>query len=214
MRRITHVLVAVSLALVGALGVTTPARAIIGGEADAGQHPYVGIIFTEEQHYCTATAIDPTKLVTAAHCLTDGVRQDFLVSFAEHPQVTQDGLPDPNASGLLHGTAVDIGPWCGHAGTCGPGLRGFADVDLAVVLMDQPLSLPGYAHLPSPSLVDSVTRDTALALVGYGVSSIEHGGGIPIFAGVAERRAVTAHRLPMDPVLSTEFLKYLSLIHI
>ncbi len=93
------------------LAVQSPANAILNGTPDAGRHPYVGIIFNSDIYACTASAISPTVLVTAAHCVTQGQGTRFRVSFKEKPDGTSVGVYD--------GTGYRITQYCD---TCGPGL--------------------------------------------------------------------------------------------
>lgn len=62
------------LAAVATVAVTaSPAQAILYGQPDEGEHPYVGVVrfFDEEGNYlwrCTGTLISPTVVLTAGHC--------------------------------------------------------------------------------------------------------------------------------------------------
>ena len=64
----------VLLAAVTALVVTaSPAHAVLYGQPDNNEHPYVGVIrfFDEDGNYlwrCTGTLISPTVVLTAGHC--------------------------------------------------------------------------------------------------------------------------------------------------
>ncbi len=64
----------VVLAAVAALVVTAgPAQAVLYGQPDNNEHPYVGVIrfFDEDGNYlwrCTGTLISPTVVLTAGHC--------------------------------------------------------------------------------------------------------------------------------------------------
>lgn len=203
-RRIALLLAIASVVM---LGWTGPAGALINGLPDSSHHPYVGIIFNSEE-FCTATAISPTVLITAAHCLENGA--EFSVSFAEHPVLDADGWPDPSAPDLTHGAAVDITDYCGLAGTCGPGLPGFADPDVAVVVLDSAINLARYAILPQPGVVDQLSSRQELTLVGYGVNRIRRGGGQPAFVAEIARRTMTADRQPIGAKLDAEFIAYRS----
>jgi hypothetical protein len=52
---------------------------------------------------------------------------------------------------------------------CGGGLVGFATHDVAVVILDEPVSLSSYARLPSLDQVDTLRMRQRATAVGYGV---------------------------------------------
>ena len=64
------------LVLLGAvallLATATPAGAITYGQPDAGEHPYVGLIFFDPAEpgwfSCSGTLLDADTFLTAAHC--------------------------------------------------------------------------------------------------------------------------------------------------
>src|SRR4051812_16789216 len=78
------ILPATALAVLAGAG---PSQAITSGELDAGAHPYVG--FARGLHSsCTATAVSPRLVVTAAHCFTVPTRTalgDFDQKFPTNP---------------------------------------------------------------------------------------------------------------------------------
>jgi hypothetical protein len=188
--------IAATVALSALFALPHPAGAIIGGSPDGSAHPYVGLIFTETG-YCTATAISPTVLVTASHCMQSVPTQDFYVTFAEHPALV-DGWPDPSAPGVVTGTGYELTNYCAHT-ACLPGLKGFATPDLAVVVLDTAVSLSQYASLPAPGVVDRLRNKARLTLVGFGVARIDRGGGQPVFVSDPQRRTVSAELLPAGP---------------
>ena len=61
-------LLAMAVVVVGLVWVV-PGGAITGGTPDGEHHPYVAFVRNTE-FACTAAAISPTVLVTAAHCFT------------------------------------------------------------------------------------------------------------------------------------------------
>ncbi len=146
MRKSLHVGLAVLGAATLTLGLTAPATAITGGDADGNGHPNVGLIsFYEDggRYRCTATLVNPTTLITAAHCVaTDGLT---AVTFkSEQAVLPPSGLPlaaDP-AKGY---TEADIkatpGFYAGKA-IAHPAYSNFTDLanwnDVAVVKFDKP----------------------------------------------------------------------------
>lgn len=150
------------LLLVSAIALLTAsaAQAIVGGEPDNGAHPYVAAI-SNGSDLCTGTAISPTILVTAAHCFTfpsEPVRVIFDDDFRSSTRT------------LVPGT------WYAHpqfCATCTPD-RKDAIADVAVVVLDEPVSLPRYAQLPALGLVDRLAPKTAVEIVGYGVQEFDN----------------------------------------
>lgn len=140
------------------------ALAITNGQPDGDNHPYVGVAFGPSagggHAFCSTAAISPTVLVTAAHCF---VGPDVWVIFAETlPSVssyTGTWTPDPD-----------------YCPGCGGGLPGFNTHDVAVIVLDEPVTLPRYAQLPAEGLVDTLPMRTDVDLVGYG-RQFDQGGG-------------------------------------
>jgi hypothetical protein len=161
MKKFTIILAIVVLL---ALTLAGTALAISNGQPDGDDHPYVGIALgpaTGGGYWvCSAAAISPTVLVTAAHCFEG---PEVFVSFDEEPtnyfQYTGTWTPDPD--------------WCIG---CGHGLPGFDSHDVAVIVLDEPVTLPRYAQLPTEGLVDTLPMNTEVDLVGYGVQ-FDSGGG-------------------------------------
>jgi len=160
MKKFTLIL---TLVVVLALTSIGTALAISNGQPDGDDHPYVGLAIgpaTGGGYWaCSAAAISPTMLVTAAHCFEGPAVE---VSFTEgSPRVWLPGTwtPDPD--------------WCIG---CGNGLPGFDSHDVAVIVLDQPVTLPRYAQLPTEGLVDTLAMNTNVDLVGYGVQ-FDSGGG-------------------------------------
>jgi hypothetical protein len=155
-----------AIVLILALALAGTALAITNGQPDGDGHPYVGIALgpaTGGGYWvCSAAAISPTVLVTAAHCFEG---PDVWVTFDEDPgdstyfQYTGTWTPDPD--------------WCPG---CGNGLPGFDSHDVAVIVLDEPVTLPRYAELPAEGLVDTLAMRAPVDLVGYGIQ-FDQGGG-------------------------------------
>src|SRR5262249_52259115 len=144
------VLCAVAAAI--ALGVAAGASAIINGQPDGNGHPYVGIV-TNGPFVCSGAAISPRVFVTAAHCF-DVPGEAVQVSF------------DPG--GFTSGATVVSGKWYPEPGfctRCDHGLPGFDTNDVAVVVLDEAVSLPRYGQLPAEGSIDSLPKQTPLTVV-------------------------------------------------
>jgi len=154
------------VALAGALtlvGVAVaPAGAIVGGQIDGTRHPQVAALVGDLPPYatgipfCTGTLISPTVVLTAAHCDLGPNGTLRGVSFAPRYQTG-----DP----VLHGTF--------HAD---PNFnKSQSDsADIAVVVLDQPVSGVTPARLPAAGVLDqmkangSLNQSTQFTAVGYG----------------------------------------------
>ena len=157
MRPLLRALLAATLV---ALTLASPSAAVLDGQPDT-EHRYVGILVTEMGGdivpVCSGFLVSPTVFVTAGHCIDDlGGVLPALVSF------DQTLTPD---SELLSGTAVPNPRFVANGS--------FAN-DVALVLLDEPVTDLGFAQLPSSNRLASVPRSSALTVVGYGASD-RHG---------------------------------------
>ena len=99
--------------------------------------------------------------MTAAHCVDDLGDLPALVSF------DQRFTP---GSEVVTGTAVP------NPGFGSPG----ADThDLALIVLDTPVTNRGYAQLPTPGRLASADKKDPLTIVGYGANGFVKGGGKP-----------------------------------
>jgi Trypsin len=146
-----------------ALTVAAPSSAVLDGTPDTA-HPYVGILVTEIEGttvpVCSGFLVSPTVFVTAGHCVDDlGGTLPAFVSF------DQSFTP---ASELHAGTAMP-NPRFGSAGP--------HSFDVALVLLDEPVTGRGFAQLPTLDRLASVPRSSALTVVGYGANA-RHGNDL------------------------------------
>ncbi len=205
----TAVTMAIAILLFGGL----PAVAITNGEPDAGRHPYVGLAvfysFNKEgvlqpTHRCSASLLSPTVVLTAGHC-TDGADaaavwfDDVVEDNPEYPNpgtTSYDGIPHTNPDFCIE---------------CGQGLPRFAQRDVGVIVLTEPVPtdvVGEYAELPTVGLVDSLEQKTIVDVVGYGVSARSTGGGPPVIGGPKVRLfARTQLVAPGSFVHSDEFIR-------
>ena len=154
------VLAATALAL---LAVAGPSQAITSGELDNGAHPYVGFA-RNLQFSCSATAVSSRLVVTAAHCFTFPTDTAW-VNFDENFRTN----PFPSTS-FHKGTWYADPQFCT---ACKPGLVGFDTHDIAVIVLDEPLTtLTSYGALPSLGLADRLGKGAEITSVGYGVQEL------------------------------------------
>jgi hypothetical protein len=153
-----------AVALVATLAFAAPASAITYGAPDGDGHPEVGALLAPVAYddgtwaACSGTLISPTVFLTAAHC-------DLGVS---RVAVTFDSSYDP-ATGTAH-----WGTW--HAD---PGFnQAQGDPrDVAVVVLDAPVTGITPARLPAAGALDTIRAGTRFTAVGYGAQSVtvDHG---------------------------------------
>ncbi len=155
------------IALIVALLAVAPAGAVTDGYADAGAHPFVGLIVFYDAdgnptHRCTGTLISPTVLLTAGHC-TEGA--DSARVYFDDTVTAESGYP---YDGGYVGTPYT---YAGYGAS-------FPDTgDIGVVVLKKRVNL-GYASLADIGYLDSLAtargqQDTTFTVVGYGLQEIK-----------------------------------------
>jgi hypothetical protein len=170
-------LLILTLAVVLACAIATPASAVTFGEPDRELHPNVGVVVIDRNPgspgpdiTCSGVLISQDVFLTVAHCVAvlESVGQPYWVSF--------DSAYDEDAeapAGLISGTAVKHPLW--DSG-------GQADThDIAVILLDGSPGV-GPAELPTAGLLDQLNergrlRDQTFTTVGYGAVRTDGTGG-------------------------------------
>jgi hypothetical protein len=206
MKSLRALLVAVlSVAAFAVMG--SPAFAITNPRPDNGEHPYVGLaVFDVDgapSHRCTGTLLSPTVFLTAGHC-TDGTSV-ARVWFAEEVQGNAE-YPFSGATSY-DGVTYTIPGFCIG---CGGGLPGFAQRDVGIIVLTEPVPtsvVSSYGQLPEPGLVDRLPSTAPVDLVGYGVQINERGGGRPVWTGLRNRFQADARLVSGNFRHSAEFVR-------
>ena len=178
----------------------TPASAISNGQVDdSGKFPYVGMVLVPASDgffwMCSGTLLEGgKKVLTAAHCIDDygdpGAETAYF-SPKDDPQSLSD---------FRVGTIHPHPKWCIG---CGPGLKGFDTHDVAVIVLDEPISMSKTARLPAEGYVDTLKK-AKVDIVGYGMRRVK---GKPKLARTDIRYYALARLVPSNHVHSDEFVK-------
>jgi Trypsin len=173
-------LLVLAAAAIASLALALPAGAITNGTPDGSAHPQVGVQvvqFRGGMHYgCSGTLVSPTVFLLAAHCDLSFLQPTGMWVYFN------TALPDPNTipAGDLHaGTFVGDPGFQGNPGGKDAGLDSH---DIAVILLDSPVTGVTPASLPPAGFLDQLAstnglRDAVFTNVGYGASGYSVGGG-------------------------------------
>lgn len=185
MKRRLFISLMVSMA---ALLLVTPVLAITFGELDGEQHPNVGALLVAWPYpdgpvdiVCTGTLISPTVFLTAAHCVNWMPGAGIP---AAGVYVTFDSVYEIGVSSSYSGT-YHVNPNYGHD---------MANLnDVAVIVLDEPITSIIPASLPPAGLLDEMKAAGALKghpflTVGYGTVRDDKTGGFhPLYWEGARR---------------------------
>jgi len=213
--RLNHILLAITAGL--ALGcadsptsITADALSpsfIVSGQPDAGRHPYVGLLVSDDAEgplvACSASLVSATVVLTAGHC-TDGM----VASRIWIDENLEGNLEFPFGGVTSYEGTPHTYP--GFCTGCGPGLPGFAQGDVGIVVLSEPVPtsiVNEYVQLPTAGLVESLGNNALIDLVGYGFQRQLHGGGPPEWTGELIRLEATALKISGQFVQSDEFIR-------
>jgi len=173
-----------ALFIAAALLIVTPVLAITFGQPDGNGHPNVGAMIVQEPDgvkylYCSGTLIAPDVFLTASHCTV------AAAAYGADPHdayVTFDPVWDENAT--LHRGTYYINPDYGHDSH---------DLhDVAVIVLDEPITDITPASLPTAGLLDELKdakqlKDQMFVTVGYGTFRDDKTAGPHSLDGYGER---------------------------
>jgi secreted trypsin-like serine protease len=185
-----------TVALLAALAMAAPVDATTFGSVDGAGHPSVGGLVSPTQYsdgtwlYCSGTLIAPMVFLTAAHCAEDG--GPAVVTFD-----TAYEAGDVTYSGTFHADPLYPGPT--------------SDMhDLAVVVLDTPVTGITPARLPAAGSLSALPHDQLFTSAGYGAYEVtnEPGGHRYLYddvrmvaTGTLNSTNKTLLRISMNPSL-------------
>jgi secreted trypsin-like serine protease len=174
----------ICLILIVALIIVIPVQAITFGQPDGDGHPNVGAMIVQEPDgvkylYCSGTLIAPDVFLSAAHCTAAAA---YYGAEPHDAYVTFDPVWDENAT--LHRGTYHLNPNYGHDSH---------DLnDVAVIILDEPITDIEPASLPEAGLLATMKKDKELkgqqfVTVGYGTLRDDKTGGPHALGDYGER---------------------------
>lgn len=200
MRRVLTALTTLTTVLVTTLCLATPGGAIVGGRPEAA-HPNVGVLLPIASmpvaRWCGVTPIAPTVVVLAGHCaaLRAQVLGETEGEITFDPQFGAS-LGDQQSGWAYTGSyPVYSGHLVAHP-MYDPHGSGY---DVAVMILDEPITGLAVETLPAAGLLDSLKaagtlRDQDLTLVGYGTTE-RLPGNVFVGGGYRQSAAQTVQSL-------------------
>jgi trypsin len=164
-----------------ALGVSSPAHAVVGGnDAAPGEYPYIAHIVIDRSFQCTGTLVTPRHVVTAAHCssLTPGGIANVPIGQPGQLIELSIGAHKTPSASLLGGYQSDGEKHVAAAVFVNPGWAGLGSVshDAAIIELDTPSSKTP-VKIASAAERSLWTAGTLATIAGFGVT--ESGGDQP-----------------------------------
>jgi hypothetical protein len=180
---------------------------VVSGQPDAAQHPYVGLLIFDDASgpawRCSGALLSSTVVLTAGHCTDGAVAARIWMT-----TVVQGNPEYPFAGATSYeGTAYTYPGFCTG---CGQGLPGFAQGDVGIVVLSEPVPtsvVSEYVQLPTAGLVDALAKGSTVDLVGYGVQRQVRGGGPPVWTGPLVRRTAPTELVSGQFVHSGAFIR-------
>jgi hypothetical protein len=170
-----------SMVLAILLIMAAPASAITFGVPDAGEHPYVALVYFETPsgiYRCTGTLMSETVVLTAGHCTEEAgvVNSRTWVTFEEVVEIPDEVLALSDAE---FGDWLDANPdFISGQAIPHPQYDDYSTFpntyDIGVVLLSRPVVMATYGALPELNFLEQFTkgqghRINSFEAVGYGL---------------------------------------------